>query len=155
MSLLYGILSPQIMGVTLWFQQPVLLCPSLSPPPSSSLLPPSSSFPTPSYEYCSEIEACSSRNYLISASSPSSLSSALSLVCEDSVFKRIFTSSFFFGNFLGCVFNVFVTLPTKHRKTIVAVFALLNCLTNFLMVLLFEVFITFFTDYHYFLRTKP
>jgi hypothetical protein len=113
------------MGVALWFQQPILLCPSTN------------------YQRCSEAEACLAKDFIFSEESPHSLSTKLGLVCEDKFYSRVFTSCFFFGNFLCCVFNVLVTLPKRRRKMIVASFALVNCMANFMLIIFYQVFYFF------------
>ena len=123
-TVIFGLLSPGLIGIAVWFKEPFLQCQSTE----------GSEF----YD-CSQEIACSHQVYsyfIEEDKSPDSLGTKLSLICDRKSIKRMLISAYFFGGVLGCVINILVYIPAKRRKLVVGILGILHALANLGIALL-------------------
>jgi len=113
-TIIFGLLSPGLIGLAVWFKEPFLQC---------------QTSPDSPFFNCNQEIACSDQIISFSIDedrSPDSLATKLSLVCDRKSFKRMLISAYFFGGVLGCIVNILIYVPAKKRKIAVSVLAMIG-----------------------------
>lgn len=120
-TVLFGLLSPGLIGLAIWFKQPIFYCKN-----SQGV----------KFE-CTQEQACSGEYlyWVDYAKSPLSIATELSIFCGYRYMKRVLVSCYFFGGVIGCIMNIAVYVPARGRKLALGCLGLLQGLTNLGMVL--------------------
>lgn len=118
-SFMYGLIAPSLIGISVWFKAPHLLCFAEETGESVPCLDHLGCNVPPDY-------------YVkIAEDSSPSLSATLGLLCE---WRKGYLQSYFFGGILGCLSNIFVPIPSNKRKTALVFFGLVHAIANFSIV---------------------
>lgn len=118
-NILFGLLSPGLLGIAIWFKEPIFSCKS----------------DNKTFECTQEIACSGLYKYHIDYSkSPLSIATELELVCDRRYLKRFLISCYFLGGLIGCFFNILVHIPAKNRKLAISLVGILYGLANLGMV---------------------
>lgn len=124
-AILYGLVTPSLIGMAVWFKTPRLLC---RPQNSES-----------DYVACYEKDFCHSQVELsikVAEDSSPSLSATMGFLCD--IEKKALLKTYFFGGILGCLANIFLPLSAKKRKSAIVLFGFLHSLANFSVIFQYE-----------------
>lgn len=116
-SIIFGLLSPGLIGLAIWFKEPTLLC--INPLTRETFTCPQTQACSGEYEY--EVDIINSAE---------SVAKKLMLVCDRKYLKRMLISCYFFGGVCGCIANILVIIPATSRKLAFSILGIIHALAN-------------------------
>lgn len=118
-SIMYGLIAPALVGISVWFKAPHLIC---------FLEETGQQVPCPDHTGCH----LTPEYYVkIAEDSSPSLAATLGLFCE---MRKVYLQSYFLGGILGCLANIFLPIPANKRKLALVFFGFVHAIANFSIV---------------------